>query len=168
MAKISNNELNRLDRAQRRSYRFEIWKKLVRIFFIVTAAIILIEILIVMFSVVWKVYTAESILIIENKDTGYRVVNAVVTAYTSSEDETDDTPFITASGARTAHGVLACPPKYSFGTKIVINGVEYECKDRMNPRYWDQERFDIWMETKEVAFNWGIRQVEAMVLDKDL
>lgn len=94
----------------------------------------------------------------------HKVVFATVTAYTSSVDETDDTPFITASGARTGHGVIACPSKYDFGTKIVIEGRQYTCEDRMNRRYRDQERFDIWVETKDDAFTWGIRELEIIVL----
>ena len=94
----------------------------------------------------------------------HKVVSATITAYTSSVDETDDTPFITASGARTGHGVIACPPKYDFGTKIVINNKEYVCEDRMNPRYHDEERFDIWVETKDEAFDWGVRELDVKVL----
>ncbi len=93
-----------------------------------------------------------------------KVVSATVTAYTSSVDETDDTPFTTASGATTGHGVIACPPKYDFGTKVIIGETEYTCEDRMNPRYHDQERFDVWVETKEEAFEWGVRKVKVEVL----
>lgn len=93
-----------------------------------------------------------------------KVVAATVTAYTSSPDETDDTPFITASGATTGHGVIACPPKYDFGTKVIIGDTEYVCEDRMNPRYHSQERFDIWVETKEEALEWGVRKVSVEVL----
>lgn len=91
-------------------------------------------------------------------------VTATITAYTSSVDETDDTPFITASGTRTGEGTLACPPKYDFGTRIRISDKVYVCEDRMNRRYHSQERFDIWMETKDEAFEWGIRELEVEVL----
>ena len=91
-------------------------------------------------------------------------VQAVVTAYTSSEDETDDTPEITASGARTRHGVVACPREYAFGTKVIIKGMEYECLDRMNPRYRDEQRFDIWMESKDEAFEWGKRELAVEII----
>lgn len=93
------------------------------------------------------------------------VVVATITAYTSSVDETDDTPFITASGSRTGEGTLACPPKYKFGTKILINGKEYTCLDRMNRRYWEQERFDMWVETKGEAFEWGIKKLEVKIIN---
>lgn len=90
-------------------------------------------------------------------------VLATITAYTSSVDETDDTPFITASGARTRDGIIACPPKYDFGTVIEINGKKYECQDRMNSRYHNQERFDIWVETKEEAFQWGVKKMQIVI-----
>ena len=86
-------------------------------------------------------------------------IQVVVTAYTSSEDETDDTPEITASGARTRDGIVACPAKYPFGTKVLIKGKEYECQDRMHSRYRDDNNFDIWVETKDEAFKWGRREL---------
>ena len=90
-------------------------------------------------------------------------VSALVTAYTSSVDETDDTPFETASGSRTRHGVVACPSKYPFGTVVEISGVEYICEDRMGKRFRNDERFDVWHESKEVAFAWGVQTLQVVV-----
>jgi len=92
------------------------------------------------------------------------VVLATVTAYTSSVDETDDTPFITASGARTGDGIIACPPKYEFGTQVEIEGKTFTCEDRMNRRYHQEERFDMWVETKAEAFQWGVRQLPVEIV----
>jgi len=94
-----------------------------------------------------------------------REIEAEVSAYTISEDETDSEPCISASGVdlcelkkgqeilwidnwvgsiATTTGIatdkiIACPIKYDFGTIVVIpNGDYYEpyiCLDRMNPRY---------------------------------
>lgn len=86
-------------------------------------------------------------------------VSATVTAYTSSVDETDDDPFITASGKTVRDGTLACPSKYKFGTVIEIQGERYTCEDRMNKRYRHTERFDIWVQTKSDAFQWGKKQL---------
>jgi len=94
----------------------------------------------------------------------HKVVVATITAYTSSIDETDSEPFITASGERTTHGTIACPSKYDFGTVVVIEGRQYKCNDRMNRRYRSQERFDIWVETKAEAFEWGVREINIKVL----
>lgn len=102
-------------------------------------------------------YVEMPVVLVPSGD--YERVAAVVTAYTSSPDETWGDPFETASGARTGEGVIACPPKYPFGTQIVIEGRQYVCEDRMNRRYWNEERFDVWVETKHEAYQWGVREL---------
>lgn len=106
--------------------------------------------------------TVEVIEVIEVDDRN--IINATVTAYTSSVDETDDTPFETASGERTKDGVLACPPKYKFGTNVIIKNKVFVCEDRMNRRYHNQERFDMWVETKAEAFDWGVQNLQVEVI----
>lgn len=93
----------------------------------------------------------------------HNVVMAEVSAYTSSIDETDETPDITASGERTRDGVAACPSRYKFGTKIEIGGKEYVCLDRMNARYRDGNYFDIWIEGKKEALEWGRRTLSVNI-----
>lgn len=100
----------------------------------------------------------------EEKEDNSVLVLATITAYTSSVDETDDTPFITASGSTTGQGVIACPRKYPFGTQVEIQGELFVCEDRMNIRYEGQERFDIWMETKSEAYQWGVRELHIKVV----
>ena len=90
------------------------------------------------------------------------IVRAEVTAYTSSEDETDDTPHITASGKQTRRGIVACPRKYPFGTRVEILGKEYICQDRMNARY--DEEWDIWMSTKKEAIQFGRKTLSIKLL----
>ena len=92
------------------------------------------------------------------------VLVAEVSAYTSSIDETDDTPFITASGTETRHGVLACPARLKFGTQIEIEGRIYFCEDRMAERYANQEVYDVWMPSKELAREWGRRNLKIKIL----
>lgn len=94
----------------------------------------------------------------------HHVMVAEVSAYTSSVDETDDEPFITASGARTDHGVVACPSRYDFGTRVEIAGQVYTCLDRMNARYRERDVFDIWMPEKALAYEWGRQTIEVKVL----
>lgn len=88
-------------------------------------------------------------------------IQATVTAYSSSPDETDDTPFITASGTSTRIGVAACPRWLAFGTEIAIGGNPYTCLDRMNQKYG--ERFDIWFPSKQDALEFGIRREEVTI-----
>jgi 3D (Asp-Asp-Asp) domain-containing protein len=92
-----------------------------------------------------------------------RAVAATVTAYSSSPDETDDTPFIAANGGTVHHGTLACPDTYKFGTKVVIEGTTYTCEDRMNARYRGQERFDIWKASKAEALSYGTKQITIQI-----
>lgn len=96
------------------------------------------------------------------------VIAAVVTAYTSSVDETDADPFITASGKETRRGVIACPSKLSFGTVVEFEGNEYICEDRMNRRYREQDRFDVWVPHKSEAYAWGLKQGEIVVVSEKI
>lgn len=88
---------------------------------------------------------------------------ATITAYTSSFEETDEDPWITASGREPESGLVACPRRFAFGTKLKIGGRVYECADRLHPRY--DQRFDIWMETKEDARAFGRRRLRVEVLN---
>ncbi len=90
-------------------------------------------------------------------------MNAVVVAYTSDPAETDDSPFITASNTRVRHGIVAnnC---FDFGTKVAIGDSIYEVQDRMNSRY-GCDVFDIWMETKAEAYEWGRQRLTVFILD---
>lgn len=82
------------------------------------------------------------------------------TAYTSDPAETDDTPFITASGTTVRHGVVAAN-FLPIGTRIKIpdyyGDQVFIVEDRMNARYY--KRVDIWMETKSEAYSWGVRNI---------
>jgi len=95
----------------------------------------------------------------------YKVVEAEVSAYTSSPDETWGDPFETASGARTRDGIIACPSRLEFGTKVEIEGKVYICEDRMAKRYRQGNYFDIWVENKEVAFAWGRKTVDVFIYE---
>ena len=94
-------------------------------------------------------------------------VHATVTAYTSSPDETDDTPDITASGTKTHHGTIACPSRLAFGRKVEILGKKYTCEDRMHARYRDIEMYDIWFETKAEAYKFGTQKLIIKIYDND-
>lgn len=82
---------------------------------------------------------------------------AVVTAYSSSPDETDEDPFVTASGEQVREGIVACSREFPFGTRFSIDGKVYECLDRLAPKY--DRRFDIWMASKMEALKYGKQQL---------
>ena len=85
---------------------------------------------------------------------------AEFTAYTARVEETDDSPFIMASGKRVYKGAIACPNKFKLGDKIKIDGLGiFICEDRMNKRYRDSEHFDIYFENYDEAIKFGRKQL---------
>lgn len=80
-----------------------------------------------------------------------------ITAYSSSKDETDSTPFITASNTRVRDGVVATNI-LPFGIRVRIpslfGGREFVVEDRMHPRH--QDRLDIWFPSRREALRFGI------------
>ncbi len=98
-----------------------------------------------------------------------RVYETFVTAYSSSVDETDSTPFITASGEYVRDGIVAANflplgtqikiPEY-FGDKIFV------VKDRMARRH--TEKVDVWFESKELAKEFGKRKLQVQVVDESI
>ncbi len=82
------------------------------------------------------------------------------TAYNSDPAQTDDTPFITASGTHTRFGVVAAN-FLPIGTRIKIpdhfGDQVFVVEDRMNARY--NKRVDIWMQENSDARQWGVRNV---------
>lgn len=88
-----------------------------------------------------------------------------VTAYTSTPEETDSTPFITASMTEVHDGVIAVN-FLPFGTKVMIPKLfgdkVFTVEDRM---HWRKENFvDIWMPTKQDAIEFGIHRAEIVIL----
>ncbi|MFA5172797.1 MAG: hypothetical protein WC435_00110 [Candidatus Paceibacterota bacterium] len=88
-----------------------------------------------------------------------------VTGYSSSPEETDDTPFITASGNHVRPGVVAAN-WLPLGSKVKIPELFGEqvfvVEDRMNKRFND--RLDIWFSDKESAKDFGAHFTKVVVL----
>src|SRR3989344_1044153 len=61
--------------------------------------------------------TKNSIVFVVNQYKVEKTIDMVITAYSSTPDQTDDTPFITASGKQVADGIVA-NNLLPFGTKI--------------------------------------------------
>ncbi len=93
-------------------------------------------------------------------------INMVITAYSSTTWETDDTPFITASGAYVEDGVVA-NNMLPFGTKIRIPELYgdkiFVVKDRMHSRkgYY---HLDIWFPNSQQAKDFGAKETYIEVL----
>jgi 3D (Asp-Asp-Asp) domain-containing protein len=89
----------------------------------------------------------------------------LVTAYSSTVDQCDDTPFITANGTRVRDGIVAAN-WLKFGSRIRIPEMfgdkVFVVTDRMHPRFDD--RLDIWMSEREDAIQFGLRRLDIEVL----
>ena len=121
---------------------------------------IIITILVALLSlIIWLCIPKTSVSQAVAPERPYKEILAQVTAYTSSVEETDDTPFITASGSLVDDSTLACPAFLPFGTEVEINGKRFFCKDRMNLRYRYDHYYDMWVQTKEEAREWGRQTV---------
>jgi len=96
-----------------------------------------------------------------------KTITVVITAYSSTPDQTDDSPFITASNKQVKDGIIA-NNMLPFGTKIKIPKLYgdkiFVVEDRMNKRMGNH-RFDIWMPTESSALNFGVKTVEIEVLE---
>lgn len=95
-----------------------------------------------------------------------KVVQSVITAYTSTPGQTDDDPFIAAWGDRVYDGMIAANwlPR---GTRIKIPDLYgdkvFTVADRMNSRY-GYGRLDIWLDTTRAeALKFGVKRVEVEV-----
>ena len=87
------------------------------------------------------------------------------TAYSSTPDQTDSTPFITAANTVVRDGIVAAN-FLPFGTKIKIPDIFgdkiFTVEDRMNKRYW--HRVDIWFPDRESALNFGHKTLKIQIL----
>lgn len=96
-----------------------------------------------------------------------------MTAYNSLEDQTDSTPFITATNTRTRPGVVAVSRDLlsgliPYGSKLLVIEVPHNptscggwhvdyplsVEDTMHPRKTQQ--VDLWLEEYQDAVRWGV------------
>ena len=100
---------------------------------------------------------------IEPKETYYMII----TAYSSPEDQTDSTPFITASQTHVEDGIVA-NNLFPFGTKVKIPELYgdkiFVVEDRMHYRKGDYH-LDIWFSTTEEATNFGVKKAYIEVIE---
>lgn len=98
------------------------------------------------------------------KEKPRRVMYVTVTAYSSTPDQTDDTPFIAASGKHVFDGMVAAN-FLRLGTRVrfpdYFGNKSFFVEDRMHERFSD--RMDVWMETREEALEFGIRRLKVEI-----
>ncbi|RIH82637.1 hypothetical protein Mlute_02426 [Meiothermus luteus] len=115
-----------------------------------------------------------------------KVLVLKATAYTSSVRETDSTPFITATGARTRIGIIAVSRdmlrELPYGSKVMLEDLgtaggrgkgrfNYLFKDRifvvedtMHPR--KREQIDVWLPDRSTAIRFGVRTVRVTIIQR--
>ncbi len=95
------------------------------------------------------------------------IKEAEVTAYSSTPDQTDDDPFIMATGKYVYDGAIAAN-FLPFGTKVrfpeIYGDKIFTVEDRMHRRFSD--RIDIWMETKREAEIFGIKKLQYEIVEE--
>ncbi|KKS89885.1 MAG: 3D domain-containing protein [Parcubacteria group bacterium GW2011_GWF2_43_11] len=96
-----------------------------------------------------------------------KTIKVIITAYSSTPEETDDTPFITAAGTTVRDGIIA-NNLFPFGTKIRIPELYgdkvFTVEDRMSSKkgYY---HFDIWFSSKQGAKDFGAKLTQIEVLE---
>jgi 3D (Asp-Asp-Asp) domain-containing protein len=113
-----------------------------------------------------EVETKINSVVINNKEEikaskSYKVLETIettFTGYSSTVDQTNSNPFVTASGDWVRDGIVAAN-FLPFGTKIRIPNLFQDkvfiVKDRMNRRH--NNRVDIWFSSRQQAINFGIK-----------
>jgi len=107
---------------------------------------------------------------IGNSAAPLRRAKAIVTAYSASVEETDETPCLGAAGfdicwlQRNGHQVCASND-YPFGTKLLIDGLgECEVWDRMNKRFTGKRKVDWFMGNRSFeAREFGVQTLQIAI-----
>src|SRR3989344_4868474 len=107
-----------------------------------------------------------NIVITQNTASIVKEIIVAATAYSSTPDQTDDTPFITAWNTTVRDGIIATN-FLPFGTKIMIPEIYgdkiFVVEDRMNRRYW--HTVDIWFPDRQSALEFGFKKVKIQILE---
>ena len=97
-----------------------------------------------------------------------RKIRVVITGYSSSPWETDDTPYITAAGTWVRDGIVA-NNYLPFGTEVRIPELFgdkiFVVEDRM---HWRKGNYhiDIWFPSRWQALNFGVKRTYIEILER--
>ena len=114
-----------------------------------------------------KIMQSINIKIDEEK---FKKIPVIATAYSSTPDQTDDSPFITAANTRVRDGVVAAN-FLDLHTKISIPDLYgdkiFTVEDRMNRRFnkANPPRIDVWLPNRSLAINFGVKKVSIVILN---
>jgi 3D (Asp-Asp-Asp) domain-containing protein len=91
--------------------------------------------------------------------------SVIITGYSSTPDQTDSSPFITASGSRVRDGIIATN-FLSFGTKVkfpeLYGNKVFVVEDRMAKR--NSHKVDIWFPDRASAIKFGVKNTDVVVV----
>ena len=108
----------------------------------------------------------NSLVPIKNKIV-VKEIKVVITGYSSTPEETDESPFITASGSQVREGIVA-NNLLPFGTEIRIPEIYgdeiFVIEDRMH-RKKGYYHVDIWFPSKDKAKVFGAKRTYIEVLE---
>ena len=111
------------------------------------------------------IVTGDSVMAV-NMSKVPNMIRTTLTAYSSTPDQTDDTPFITASNTRVRDGIVAAN-FLAFGTKVKIPAVfgdkVFTVEDRMAKKHND--KIDIWFPERYLAKNFGVKEADVIILE---
>ena len=89
-----------------------------------------------------------------------------VTAYSSTPDQTDSSPFITANGKHVEDGIVACN-FLAFGTKVrfpdMYGEKVFTVEDRMAKK--NNHKIDIWFPSRGEATQFGKKSLKVEILN---
>ena len=95
-----------------------------------------------------------------------KIISVFATAYSSTVDQCDSSPFITASGTRVHDGTLAAN-FLRFGTRVKFPELYGEkifvVEDRMKPS--SLRKVDLWFPARNEAIVFGVKRTKMVVLD---
>jgi len=90
----------------------------------------------------------------------------IVTAYSSTPDQTDNSPDITAMGTRVHDGIVAAN-FLKFGTKVrlpeVYGDKVFVVEDRMAT--FNHQKLDVWMGTRDQAIEFGAKKLTVEIVE---
>ena len=111
--------------------------------------------------------TPAAVLYIAPTATDTEKISVWATAYSSEPDQTDNTPFITASGELVHDGVAAAnflPMGTTFTIPTLFGDKTFTVLDRMNKKYDGMHTIDLWFPDTQKAIDFGRRAVSIIIV----
>ncbi len=88
----------------------------------------------------------------------------LITAYSSTPDQTDSSPFITAAGTHVHDGVIAAN-FLPFGAKVRMPSLYQNKIFTVEDRMKSNVKVDIWFSSRQEAMNFGARVVDIEIVE---